>query len=266
MTDVKKYANGVTGLNSGTFTNISFWGLPAVLELTGSKRKIYYNHNEYGFRGCHKDDIESFTPNAAFGCSFTYGYELEEESTWPYLLAAKNYGVNGGSAQTVKRLVQEWIPNSDIETVFVLMPPLARREVYNSLTEQYSHLNVYNLNLIAKSLYSHDPKKVFEWTDDLETKYVMRLVEEFPHLNLFDHKQNVEIYEDCIETIRRVCDGRKLVIQNSEDPEDPDDLGILKLSKDMPAPDNGSRERSHGGEVWNRKVSQIFSRELRKLG
>ena len=255
MKDPKKFAHGVTGLfNGGVYTNTStMWGqkLPALFELRGETRVVTYNHNEYGFRGTHAP-----TPNAAFGCSFTYGQELEEENTWVYLLGAKNYGVGGGSAQTVARLVEAWIPESDdVENVFVLMPPVARREIYNDLTQLYVHLNIHSVTSIARFYYRDPNMKFFGVDRDLQEgiadNYLMRFFEDFPHLNLLDDEQNQQILQESRETVERICQGRNLVMLNSED-----DM--------IPEIDNGSRDGTHGGSVWNRKVSQIFSREMSK--
>ena len=245
MKDPKKFAHGVTGLNGGVYTNTNGgWGLPAIFELTGETRVVTFNHTEYGFRGTHAS-----TPNAAFGCSFTYGHELEEENTWAYLLGAKNYGVGGGSPQTVARLVTAWIPESDdVETVFVLMPPVARREIYNDLTQMYVNLNIYTASPIARAYYGEHP-----FTTENNDEHLMRFFEEFPHLNLLDEEKNQQILQECRETVERICEGRNLVMLNAED-----DI--------IPQIDNMSRDKTHGGDAWNRKVSQIFSRELRKLG
>jgi hypothetical protein len=244
MKDPKKFAHGVTGLTGGVYTNTNGgWGLPALYELTGETRVVIFNHTEYGFRGTHAS-----TPNAAFGCSFTYGHELEEEHTWPYLLGSKNYGVGGGSPQTVARLVTAWIPESDdVENVFVLMPPPARREIYNDLTQLYVHLNIYTATPIARAYYGEHP-----FTKEENDEFLMRFFEEFPHLNLLDEEQNQQILQECRETVERICEGKNLVMLNSED-------AII------PQIDNMSRDKTHGGDVWNRKVSQIFSREMRKL-
>lgn len=245
MTDVRKFAHGVTGLyNGGRFTNITAWGLPIYLELSGSKRKIYYNHNEYGFRGDHDPNCK----RAAFGCSFTYGYELEEENTWPFLLKAKNYAVNGGSPQSVARLVEAWVPDSNLEDIFVLTPPRARREIYNTLTETYTQATAYNLNMVARNL-----KGKQLWDVEFDPDDLMEFLDAFPHLNVLDSEKNDQILEDCIDRIERACDGRNLVILQSDS------------SPQMPTMDNMSRDRTHGGDSWNRKVSQVFSRELEKL-
>ena len=255
MKDPKKFAHGVTGLNGGVYTNTSMmWGqkLPALFEFRGETRVVTYNHTEYGFRGIHTS-----TPNAAFGCSFTYGQELEEENTWPYLLGAKNYGVGGGSPQTVARLVEAWIPESDdVENVFVLMPPVARREIYNDLTQTYIHLNIYSVISIARAYYAEKKnyflgERIFQ--EGSNDEFLMRFFEEFPHLNLSDEEQNQQILQECRETVERICEGRNLVMMNYYD-----DI--------IPTNDNGSRDGTHGGTAWNRKVSQIFSRELREIG
>ena len=244
MKDPKKFAHGVTGLNGGVYTNTNGgWGLPALFELKGETRVVTFNHTEYGFRGTHAS-----TPNAAFGCSFTYGHELEEENTWPFLLKAKNYAVNGGSPQSVARLVEAWVPDSNLEDIFVLTPPRARREIYNTLTETYTQATAYNLNMVARNL-----KGKQLWDVEFDPDDLMEFLDAFPHLNVLDSEKNDQILEDCIDRIERACDGRNLVILQSDS------------SPQMPTMDNMSRDRTHGGDSWNRKVSQVFSRELEKL-
>ena len=64
----------------------------------------------------------------AFGCNHTYGVGVEKHETWPYLLGADNFGVNGCSADYITRTAPSIIEVTIPDIIFVLWPDWTRFE------------------------------------------------------------------------------------------------------------------------------------------
>ena len=243
--DIEKYAHGLWGLRDLTTYTSSIWSAGA-LTLINENREFNFVHDKYGFR----KDNDEFGKRVAFGCSHTFGYEVAVENSYPFLLNATNFGVTAASPQTVARLVQNWIPNSDVEEVIILMPEKSRREIWNPNTATYTMMLPWNLDQYSRTVYD----KHGEWVklrqtgnDTEDPKRVMKFLEEHPHLDVLDDKKNSEILDECIESVKRNVGERKL---------------ILKTMDDVPPPDFKARDRTHNGDAWQRKVAQLFQREL----
>jgi hypothetical protein len=242
---IHRYAYG-RYLNNSTHTNIPSEMIAVINHLMENpappeRNNIFYTHNEYGFRANAFD--EDIT-RAAFGCSHTYGFELEAEHTWPSQCNAYNFGVTGASAQTVARLVSAWIPDSNVKEVYILMPDKARREVFNPITETYSNI----VNFFLPSLISFFPEYGYSSRKySLSTEeQILLFLEKHPELNVLDEQQNEEVYADSVQKILEACGDRKLVIRNLSD---------------APVFDGEARDRKHNGYAWNRKVSRMFVEE-----
>lgn len=210
-----------------------YWRIAAFYALKNINTKILYNINKYGFRA--DEFVDEDQTRAAFGCSFTYGYEVPEQSAWPYILGAFNFGVPGGSIQTVTRLVKNWIPESSINEVFILAPSKSRREIFDPLTKTFLHINPQNIQEIIDVIYHK--------TIDTEKEKFLQFLMDYPHLNIFDEKSNGEIFDECLETIKTCCANRDLIII-SEDELQPNDML--------------SRCGTHPGESWHRKTAKKF--------
>jgi hypothetical protein len=107
---------------------------------------IYIDY-KYTVDGVHRYRKHDIVPRdnkiACFGCSNTYGIGLPINWTWPDLLTQKigtethsidNYGVNGGSTETIARLVFEklYVKRENYDAVFVLFPDYFRYEYTDS--------------------------------------------------------------------------------------------------------------------------------------
>jgi hypothetical protein len=204
MTIMKKTANGIW-LRNMTLNRASVVP-PIIYGLKKIEEQIKYELNDYGFREIPSVDNHK---RAAFGCSLTYGFEVDRVDAWPYLLNAYNFGVAGCSPQTVSRLVSEWIPDSNFEEIFIVMPDSARREVYDELTEEYYHFGYWSWSNICQWMYTDIEK--------LEDR-ISKLITEHPELNIFNEEDNKNIMEDCIEKIEAVCEGWKVVTLNTAPP------------------------------------------------
>jgi len=217
--------------------------ISAMLQLQGNQhRHIVYNFDSYGFR--EGEIIHAKAERVAFGCSHTFGYELENHLTWPFLLNAANFGVSGCSPQTVARLVTAWIPLLPAKTVFIILPESARREIYNPQTETYTHIQNWNLKQLATLMYRD---VIAGHLEENHWERIQLLFKEYPELDLFDDEKNQEIEQKCVVQIEEACREKEL---------------ILLRQSDLPEFNFTSRDGSHNGDVWNRKVSQLFKRRI----
>lgn len=89
---------------------------------------------------------------ACFGCSNTFGVGLPYEKTWPYLLNKKigtdymchNFGVNGGSADTICRLVYSLLVKEKPDVIICHFPDMFRIEYYNINDENIAHFGPWS--------------------------------------------------------------------------------------------------------------------------
>jgi lysophospholipase L1-like esterase len=103
-----------------------------------SKKDITYTVNDNLFREYNRWGGEKIV--ACFGCSNTIGIGLPDEQTWPYILnqhignqeyTCYNFGVNGGSADTISRLVRTYLNTAKPHTIICLFPDMFRMEYIN---------------------------------------------------------------------------------------------------------------------------------------
>lgn len=236
---IEKYARGLYGPRSQTEYTSSLYTAGA-LPLIDEKREFTFRYDSYGFR---KPEGE-VGKRVAFGCSHTLGFELPLENSWPFLLNATNFGVNSASPQTVARLVKAWVPESEIEEVLILMPVHDRREIYNPTTRTYTPLVSNILSYIAQSnIFVTDDLKLMK-SEDL----IIEFCKKYDEMNILDEKLNDQIHAECVESIKEDCAGRTLIIKEME--------------TDAPPHDWLSRDRTHNGEQWNRRIASIFKKSL----
>lgn len=97
--------------------------------------EISYQFNAQGFRTHDLVDLYNKKVDIALGCSFTEGTGMPVEFVWPALIEKKsqfpmlNLGYNGGSGDSVARILTNVCGLYQIQTVYVLWPDLARFEL-----------------------------------------------------------------------------------------------------------------------------------------
>ena len=103
-----------------------------------STTDITYTINENYFRTYNKWGGGKTV--ACFGCSNTIGIGLPDKETWPYILneiigetdySCYNFGVNGGSADTMSRLIMTYLNIAKPHTIICLFPDMFRMEYVN---------------------------------------------------------------------------------------------------------------------------------------
>lgn len=102
-----------------------------------SETSITYNYNSYGYRTKEFDLSNSRPSILCLGCSFTEGVGVNYEETWVSKLEQHftdyhvyNLGVNGGSGDSVSRILYNIGNVLDTKIVFILWPHLFRQEIY----------------------------------------------------------------------------------------------------------------------------------------
>ena len=71
-------------------SNPTFYNMIKKVDLTKwyyTNKKIYYKHNEYGYRSDNLSDIKDSDYILTFGCSYSYGTGLFYEDTYSYKLS-----------------------------------------------------------------------------------------------------------------------------------------------------------------------------------
>ena len=97
-----------------------------------------YQNNNGRLEGGRQKDPKYNNENAkyqiyTFGCSWTYGWDLEQEQTFTHLLgdentAVHNYGAGGtGLDFALKRLTEAYIPESNRQIFIITIPHTFRR-------------------------------------------------------------------------------------------------------------------------------------------
>jgi hypothetical protein len=98
--------------------------------------EILYNYNSHGFRSQEFLPFQGKPVNVALGCSFTEGVGLPAHMTWPSLIENKtgittlNFGVGGGSGDTVAMILSNISEFFNIQTAYILWPRLERFDFY----------------------------------------------------------------------------------------------------------------------------------------
>lgn len=66
--------------------------------------------------------------DAAFGCSFTFGYGVNHEQSWPALMGLYNCGQSGSSNDRIARLAIEYINTYSPKNIYIMWTIKSRRE------------------------------------------------------------------------------------------------------------------------------------------
>lgn len=129
-------------------------------EIGWNATNINYHINNFGYRG----NVEPGNGiSAAFGCSFTFGYGVNDNHTWPYILGIANCGQSGISNDRIVRLAISYCNTFKPKDIYVMWTFRQRREWVNENGSYFEFKNnkwVENkpghLTLDAKEAFSQD--------------------------------------------------------------------------------------------------------------
>lgn len=95
-----------------------------------------YSANQSALHELNLRDAVIPSDIACFGCSFTYGANLQPDETWPYFLNCElpgkvisNYGRGGNSVQEIMSTALEYARNNAAKSVICLLPHPSRMQV-----------------------------------------------------------------------------------------------------------------------------------------
>lgn len=77
------------------------------------------------------------TEIACFGCSFTYGANLEYNESWPYYLDSKNFGLGGRTISDILGTALEYVQKFKCKKIIFLLPGPWRLQLYNDENNEY---------------------------------------------------------------------------------------------------------------------------------
>jgi len=172
-----------------------------------------------------EENRNSTTPggDAAFGCSFTFGYGIEHENSWPCLLGLYNCGQSGSSNDRITRLAIEYINTYKPANIYVMWTINSRREWIDESNS-------------ALRFKVDDPRKeLYAWEE--------------AHIELSNFHNDVYNYKRNRMLLEAVCEtkGVKLHETNLFTPDHTDyPLAI---------------DNSHPGVEWHAVIADKFSTE-----
>ena len=111
--------------------------------LGGNETDVEYHINRWRYR----DSIEpSQGQSAAFGCSYTFGYGVN--NPWPKLIGVANLGQNGASNDMITRLAISYCETFKPKDIYVLWTFPHRREHINKDggLEKYRNMSTKTLD------------------------------------------------------------------------------------------------------------------------
>ena len=147
--------------------------------------ELSYKYNQYGFRYDNFDNYLNKLVDIAVGCSFVEGVGMPAESIWPSLIEQRtkipclNFGVGGGSTDTVARVITNIASLFKIRTVYVLWPNLERFEIYNDVIEIITPMNS-KIEYIWSCEPTHSNNRFFK------NQYMLQLLSKEHQFNLVE--------------------------------------------------------------------------------
>lgn len=195
-----------------------------------------YNTNEHGFRS---DEFIGDDGIIFLGCSLTYGYGLEEDETWPWIVGKHfqskvwNLAMSGHGDDACFIVAQKWIPKLKPKLVCMLTPPPGRY------------------------VFFHTP------FDDSTLWRIVAAVEEVKYPFLFSSEQMYVQSLKNILGIKSICESFKIpfIVKSSEEVVDKKSRvikDIFKRKSDL------ARDGLHPGPKWQKKKADEFINQINK--
>jgi len=192
-------------------------------DVNWSKDAVSYNINSLGFRGI---EPAQGMP-AAFGCSFTFGYAVDEAEIWPNLLGVANFGEPGTSNDRIVRNAITYINGYKPKDIYVMFTFSNRREWISEGGEykKFKGLSDQDIQRIVK-----DNK--WSW----ETAHVALSNDQADHHNYFKNKMFLEAY----------CENKNVNLHFTH-------VGELDWQSFVPA-----RDLQHPGPMWHLLIAEQY--------
>jgi hypothetical protein len=114
---------------------------------------------------------------ACFGCSFTWGLELEEPATqsWPALLGANNQGQCAASNQTITRRLMQYLIDHTPNVVVIMWTYPARFEFVidnNQFVSTHADSTISLENKAVPEYFDYFRQELFKTTASTDSAYI----------------------------------------------------------------------------------------------
>jgi hypothetical protein len=117
-----------------------------------------YKLNHSALHESNLRDVVAHSDIACFGCSFTYGANLQTNETWPYFLSqklvkgrtVKNYGRSANSTQEIMATALDYAKNYKVDNIVCLLPHPCRMQLVDPDTKKLVTLLPSRASLIEK--------------------------------------------------------------------------------------------------------------------
>jgi hypothetical protein len=192
-------------------------------DINWAQDAVSYNINSLGYRGV---EPQQGMP-AAFGCSFTFGYAVDEPETWPALLGLANFGEAGTSNDRIVRNAITYINSYSPKDIYVMLTFSNRREwvteggefrKFKGLTDQ-EHQRIIKQNSLS-------------W----ESAHMLLQNDQADHYNYFKNKLFLQTY----------CENKNVNLHITH-------VGALDWQSYIPA-----RDLQHPGAMWHLIVAEQY--------
>lgn len=193
-------------------------------EINWSADAVTYHINTQRHRG---SILPARGQSAAFGCSFTFGYGVDESEHWPGLLGVANCGESGSSNDQIVRTAISYINYWQPADVFVMFTFPNRREWINDAGEYRKF----------KGLTPEDRKRILKETDfGWETAHLALHNEYSDHYNFYKNKVFLESF----------CQAKNVRLHFTT-------VGEIDYLPFTPA-----RDLNHPGPLWHLLIAEHF--------
>lgn len=165
----------------------------------------------------------------AYGCSFTYGVNIEQEKTWPYMLSLKkntvvaNFAVPGSGIDAIYLNIKKSFQDYKIKKIIVLFPNFERKllrffanEFYFkypvSISSSWIFDNTFSTDFIKtkeiKNKIENIKKKIIKDKNNLYSKTVLSKIVKFcknNNINFYFSSWNKDVYNYILKKYEKNC-------------------------------------------------------------
>jgi len=225
-----------------------------------------YTLDEHSFRKYNLDEKKEKI--FCYGCSNTFGFGLSDDETWPYLLSHQfdskyypnNFGLIGGSADTISRLVYQTTLKIKPKSVFILFPGMYRKEFVTDSNR------VMNFN-VATANGKHFNNSRDLYYKDCQEEYSSYLRITNPNESFFNFVKNFKFIESILKDIPFIWGTTcKMLSQSNHLLSKYINVNnMIDTSKFNDIPNNYARDGEHYSYNYNEWVAEKFYDLYKKI-
>ena len=104
-----------------------------------NEHNVKYTINQFGYRG--KDP----GGDAGFGCSYSFGYGVNDTHAWPYLMDVFNGALPGSSNDKIARLAVQYMNTYKPKNIYIVWSFVSRREHVNDDMQFFQFTSIENI-------------------------------------------------------------------------------------------------------------------------